>query len=188
MKRTAIALTLLLAGALPGHHAVIAAAPATEASIEQRLQRAEDELEIRRILVDYHWALDHRDIDAYVALFARNGEWINGSIVRKGPSEIRELLEGLFANRPISGPNRESLHLTTNIQVDVQGDRAEARSRHLLIRRGPDGRPVPTLSGRYEDVLIREDGKWKILRRVDFPVMPTPEEWQKRMAERSSGQ
>jgi hypothetical protein len=33
------------------------------------------------------------------------------------------------------------------------------------------------LGGRYEDEFIREDGEWKILRRVDYPVMPTQEEW-----------
>ena len=33
------------------------------------------------------------------------------------------------------------------------------------------------LGGRYEDEFIRENGEWKILRRVDFPVMPTQEEW-----------
>ena len=36
---------------------------------------------------------------------------------------------------------------------------------------------VEMLAGRYEDILIREDGKWKFLRRVDTPVMPTSEEW-----------
>jgi hypothetical protein len=66
----------------------------------------------------------------------------------------------------------------------VNGDHATARSRHLLFRRGPDGRPVPALAGRYEDELIRENGEWKILKRVDFPVMPTPEEWGKIIAER----
>ena len=40
----------------------------------------------------------------------------------------------------------------------MNGDRATARSRHLLILRGPDGHPQPALAGRYEDELIREDG------------------------------
>jgi hypothetical protein len=33
------------------------------------------------------------------------------------------------------------------------------------------------LAGRYEDDLIRENGQWKILKRIDFPVMPTMDEW-----------
>jgi SnoaL-like protein len=69
------------------------------------------------------------------------------------------------------------------------GDRATARSRHLLVMRGPKGEPTPALAGRYEDELIREDGQWKILRRVDYPVIPTAEEWMEFIRERkASGQ
>jgi hypothetical protein len=50
--------------------------------------------------------------------------------------------------------------------------------------RGPKGEPTPALAGRYEDELIREDGQWKILRRVDHPVMPTAAEWNKVIEER----
>jgi hypothetical protein len=57
-------------------------------------------------------------------------------------------------------------------------------SRHLLVVRGPKGEPTPVLSGRYEDELVREDGQWKILRRVDYPVMPTSGEWMKFIRER----
>ena len=56
------------------------------------------------------------------------------------------------------------------------------------MKRGPDGSPTPTLAGRYEDELIREDGQWKILRRVDFPVMPTAEEWGKIMQARRAAE
>ncbi len=172
---------------------LLAAAPALadepqQRSVEQRLQRAEDEIAIRRILIDYHAALDARDAEAYVALFARDGEWINGSLVRKGAEEIRKLVVGLFGTPQPGFVNRESFHLTTNIEVDVDGDRATARSRHLLVRRGPDGSPRSTLAGRYEDLLIREDGKWKILRRVDHPVMPTAEEWREIMRARRPAQ
>ena len=84
--------------------------------------------------------------------------------------------------------NNESYHISSNPQVDVQGDRATARSRHLLIMRGPNGEPQPALAGRYEDELIREDGQWKILRRVDYPIMPTPEEWMKQIQARRAKQ
>ena len=62
------------------------------------------------------------------------------------------------------------------------------RSRHLLVMRGANGQPTPVLAGRYEDEFIREDGKWKILRRVDYPVMPTPEEWMKFIRERRAAE
>jgi uncharacterized protein (TIGR02246 family) len=176
-------ITLLLAAALP---APAAAAPAM--SIEARVQRAEDELAIRRLLVDYAWTQDARDFAGYAALFAKDGEWVNGATVRKGPDEILKMLTGVYGAPQPGYSNRESFHLTTNIEIDLAGDRATARSRHLLVTRGPDGRPQPTLAGRYEDTLIRENGKWKFLRRVDTPLMPTAEEWSKIMRERRPGQ
>jgi uncharacterized protein (TIGR02246 family) len=157
--------------------------PAQGATLEERLQRVEDELAIHRVLVEYSATQDARDFDGYVALFAREGEWINGKQVHKGRENIRRMLEDLYGKTPPGYVNAESYHITSNPQVDVKGDRATARSRHLLVMRGPNGQPTPMLAGRYEDELIREDGKWKILRRVDYPVMPTQEEWMKVISE-----
>jgi uncharacterized protein (TIGR02246 family) len=151
--------------------------PATGLTVEQRLQRIEDQLAIRRILIDYSTTQDARDYAGYAALFARNGEWVNGKNVHKGREAIHKMLVDLYGSPPPGYVNAESFHISFNPQVEVNGDRATARSRHLLVWRGPGGAPVPALAGRYEDELIREDGAWKILRRVDYPVMPTPEEW-----------
>jgi uncharacterized protein (TIGR02246 family) len=162
----------------------LCAAQTSTQSIEQRLQRVEDELAIRRILVDYSATQDARDFAGYAALFARNGEWVNGKNVHKGREAIIKMLVGLYGTPPPGYTNSESYHITSNPQIDVNGDRATARSRHLLVMRGPRGEPTPALAGRYEDELIREDGQWKILRRVDYPVMPTSEEWMKFIQER----
>jgi uncharacterized protein (TIGR02246 family) len=151
------------------------------------LQRVEDELAIGRVLVEYSARLDARDYAGYAALFAKNGEWVNGKTVHKGREAILKMLVDLFGPPPAGYVNNESYHLNSNFQIDVNGDRATARSRHLLVMRGPKGEPTPSLAGRYEDELIREDGHWKILRRVDYPVMPTPEEWMKFIRERQAG-
>lgn len=153
-------------------------------SIEQRLQRVEDELAIRRVLVDYAVTQDARDYAGYAALFARNGEWVNGRTVHKGREAIHKMLVDLYGNPPAGFVNSESFHISSNPEINLNGDRATVRSRHLLVMRGPSGEPTPALAGRYEDEFIREDGKWKILRRVDFPVMPTAEEWMKFIRER----
>jgi uncharacterized protein (TIGR02246 family) len=157
-------------------------------TVEQRLQRVEDELAIRRVLVDYSATQDAKDYEGYAALFAKNGEWVNGKTVHKGREAILKMLVGLYGTPPAGYVNNESYHISSNPQVDVKGDRATARSRHLLVMRGPKGEPTPVLAGRYEDELIREEGKWKILRRVDYPVMPTSEEWMKFIQERRARQ
>lgn len=176
-------LALLLALAAP---AVAKSPPPTAASLEQRLQRAEDELAIRRILVDYHWNMDNRDFTAYAALFAQNGEWTSGNQHHRGPADIRQMMIGIFGKDAEGSANRRSIEITTNPQIEIAGDRATAHSRHLLIWRGDDGRPTPMLAGRYEDELVREGGQWRILRRTDYPVMPNLEEWGQIMRQRNS--
>ncbi|HSQ95626.1 MAG TPA: nuclear transport factor 2 family protein [Croceibacterium sp.] len=158
-----------------------AGAPAA-LSTEQRLRRAEDQLAIMRVITDYAARLDARDFDGYAALFARDGTWQTGQTVRHGPGEIKAMLTGLYGPTPPGFVNALSYHLVSNIEVDVDGDHAHARSRHLMITRGAGGHPQPTLAGYYEDEFVREDGQWKILHRVDHPVMPTAEEWTKEMA------
>ena len=158
-----------------------AAAPAALSS-EQRLRRAEDTLAIQRVITDYAARLDAHDFDGYAALFAKDGTWQTGQTVRQGPSEIRAMLVGLYGEPSKDFVNAGSYHLVSNIEVDVDGDKAAARSRHLLMMRGPGGQPMPALAGYYEDQFVREDGQWKIFRRVDHPVMPTAAEWAKEMA------
>ncbi len=176
---------------LPGMLAVLAAtmpafalAQTSGLTIEQRLRRVEDELAIQRVLVDYAARQDARDYVGYAALFAKNGEWVNGKNSYKGREAILKMLVDLYGTPPPGYVNNDSYHISSNFQIDVNGDRATAHSRHLLVLRGPKGEPTPGLAGRYEDELIREDGQWKILRRVDTPVMPTAEEWMKFIRER----
>jgi uncharacterized protein (TIGR02246 family) len=167
--------------------AAVAASPGAP-TVEQRLQRVEDELAIRRVLVDYSAMQDARDYAGYAALFAREGEWVNGKTVHKGREAIHRMLVDLYGAPPPGFVNSESYHISSNAQIDLKGDRATVRSRHLLVMRGPKGEPTPALAGRYEDEFIREDGKWRILRRVDFPVMPTSEEWMQFIRERRGAQ
>jgi uncharacterized protein (TIGR02246 family) len=177
-------LVVALVSVMPAH--AVAQAQAGGLTVEQRLQRLEDEAAIRRILIDYAATQDARDYDGYAALFAKDGEWRNGKTVYKGRPAIRQLLVGLYGTPPPGYVNSESFHITYNPQIELNGDKATARSRHLLIMRGPKGEPTPMLAGRYEDELIREEGQWKILRRVDYPVMPTADEWMKVIRERKA--
>lgn len=174
---------LILASILAFSPAVAWAGTET-ADLEQRLQKVEDELAIRRIIVEYAVRLDARDLDGYLDLFASEGVWQVGDTVRRGREEIREMLVGIYGNPDVEPYGYEGFRTVSNVQIDVDGDRATARSRHLTLVRGERGNPTPILSGLYEDEFIRENGEWKILRRVDHPIMPTAEEWREQMAER----
>jgi ketosteroid isomerase-like protein len=148
----------------------------------------EDQLAIQRIVTDYAARIDAHDFDGYAALFAREGVWQNGKTIRKGAGEIKAMLVGLFGTPPPGFVNAESYHLVSNIEVNVDGDMATARSRHLLMMRDESGHPRPSLAGWYEDTYIREAGQWKILHRIDHPLMPTAEEWMKEMSARRAAE
>lgn len=167
---------------------VSAVAQVASPTLEQRLQRVEDELAIRRIITAYSNTQDAHDYDGYVALFAVDGEWTSGTNVFKGHDAIKKMLVGLYGASAPGYVNGESFHISFNADVTLNGDKATASSRHVLFMRGPNGQPVPMLSGRYDDEFVRENGLWKIQRRIDTPVMPTAVEWAKIIAEIRAGQ
>jgi ketosteroid isomerase-like protein len=144
----------------------------TDASIAARLQRLEDVEEIRTLLLDYGRFLDSRDLPAYSRLFAKDGEWVGGFGSAKGPAEILAFMQKNLG----TGPNRNnSFHILSNFEIDVKGDTATAWSRWTFIVPAPDGKPSLSQAGRYDDTLIREEGRWKFKRRVasnDIPVPP----------------
>lgn len=170
--------------------AALFAAPATGfaqakvRSFAARLQVVEDDIAIRRLLVDYAAFLDSRDYDRYAALFAPDGTWSSTGGSYEGRGAIRRMLENMLG--PAGQPNHANYHIITNPRIDITGDRATATSRYLFVMRARDGSPTPSLAGIYRDDLVRQNGRWAIRRRVADDVMPTAEEWRKIMATRAS--
>ena len=144
-----------------------------DSAIGARIQRLEDIEEIRTLLLNYGRHLDARDFASYSRLFARDGEWVGGFGSVRGPAAIQ-----VFMEKNISGPNRgNTYHVLSNFIIDVKGDNATAWSRWQFVVPGPDGKPVISQGGHYDDILIREDGRWKFKRRVagnDIPVPAAP--------------
>jgi uncharacterized protein (TIGR02246 family) len=131
-------------------------------SIESRLQRLEDEQEIRTVLLDYGRFLDSRDFGAYSRLFATDGEWVGGLGSVQGPANIQAFMERNIG----TGPNRRNnYHLLSNFVITVQGDSAVAWSRWAFIVPGEQGATVAQ-AGRYDDTRIRQNGQWKFKLRV----------------------
>jgi ketosteroid isomerase-like protein len=157
----------LACAALAGSMAV-PAADADEAVLEARLQRLEDEAEIRRLLDEYMDVLGSRDWDNYVLFFARDGELVMAEGTRKGRDDIRERMAGAserMANAARGRPQRQSADLLSNVKVEVDGDTATARSRFTFLGEDDEGNFRVTGSGLYLDTWTREDGRWVIKRR-----------------------
>ncbi len=153
-------------------------------SAAARLQRVEDRQAIEQLLMgDYPRALDGNDWAAYAAFFTRDGTLImnGGSTKVTGPAAIQEY----FSSRPIPGAaaaaapspcpvppgGHRSEHVVNNLTLQIHGDTAtdQAYWQTIVTR---DCKSVIAGAGHYEDVLKREDGRWKFFKRSIIDDIP----------------
>jgi uncharacterized protein (TIGR02246 family) len=145
-------------------------AQASQEAVTSRLRALEDREEIRLLLLDYGRHLDSRDFKAYASLFAADGEWIGGFGSVKGPAAIQAFMEKNMG----TAPNRaNNYHLLSNFVILVQGDTATAWSRWAFIVPEANGARVAQ-AGRYDDTLVRENGRWRFKKRVASNDTPPP--------------
>jgi uncharacterized protein (TIGR02246 family) len=141
-----------------------------------RLQRLEDIDAIRRLFQDYRRSLDGKDFRTYADLFASEGEFIagpDGSIRAKGREAIFALVDGMRGSL-VTDQSGDDVHVAVNDRIDLDGDSATATSTWVYIVRGGGDIPDVSKVGRYSDLLTREDGSWKFLRReapCDIPAV-----------------
>ena len=133
-------------------------------ALESRVKELEDREEIRQLIMDYGRFLDQRDFHSFSELFAKTaGEWIGGMGRAKGSKAIRELMESTIGKDTTL---TQSCHLFTNETIHVNGDQATALTKWIFVVSGESNRPQLFFLGHYEDEMVREDGRWKFLRRV----------------------
>src|SRR5690606_8340161 len=102
-------------------------------SIEARLRRMEDESAIEKLLLEYGRTLDARDFAAYAALFAAEGEWTGAMGTFRGPAQIQQEMERIFA-AATEIPRGGNFHVMSNFIIEVAGDRATATSMFVFYR------------------------------------------------------
>ncbi|MFC1838189.1 nuclear transport factor 2 family protein [Thermodesulfobacteriota bacterium] len=145
--------------------------PPGSITLEARVKKLEDLEEIRQRIMDYGRFLDQRDFKSFSELFAKTkGEWIGGMGRAKGSQAIRELMESTIGKNTSM---TQSLHLFTNESIHVNGDQARAVTKWIFMVTGESNRPELYFVGHYEDTMIRENGRWKFLRRVVHADIPT---------------
>jgi ketosteroid isomerase-like protein len=143
--------------------------------LEARLQRLQDESEIRRRLQDYMPLLRNRDWDHYVLMFSKDAEIVMDEGTRHGRTDIRERMSTAserMAKAAAGKPVLQSADLLTNVEVRVRGDIAHASSRFTFLAENEAHQFVVSGSGLYLDTWVREDGEWLIKRRkVDWDLL-----------------
>ncbi len=140
-----------------------------DSSLAAKVQLLADKEEIRTVLVNYGRTLDAHDFAAYSRLFAKDGLWIGGFGSVKGPAAIEAFM---IKNIGAPGKPNGTYHLLTNFIIDVHGNSATAWSRWAYVVPGADKKPSIAQGGHYEDTLMRENGRWKFLRREAFTDIP----------------
>jgi 3-phenylpropionate/cinnamic acid dioxygenase small subunit len=121
-----------------------------------------DALAVRKMLAAYCHRLDDGDFSGLAHLFTDDGSY------SYGPAQIsgRPALESWSAE--MNPPERRGKHLTVNLMLDVEDDRAVASSDYLFVRVG--GILTPLFSGRCRDDLVRAEDGWRIRSRVVEPL------------------
>src|ERR1700722_7179993 len=150
-----------------------------------RVKMIEDRQEIEQLLMgDYPRALDSANWTLYGSFFAKDGELImqGGATKRTGPAAITEFFTKLPAaggqakpttpsSCPVPTGTPRTMHVVTNLSLHIDGDMATDQAYWETIA-PRDCKSVVAGAGHYEDVLKREDGKWKFAKREIFDDLP----------------
>jgi len=141
-------------------------AESAKLTLEQRVQRLEDEATIRRKLESYMELLQSANWDEYIKMFAKNAKLVMNEGVRQGRDDIKERMStasARMAKAREGQPRLQRADLLSNIEVHVTGpDTADARARFTFLAEQPDHTFTVQGSGIYTDRWVREDGEWRI--------------------------
>lgn len=141
------------------------------------LQRLMDRAEIEELVARYVTALDTLDADAYEGVFTEDGEYDVTGTVYKGRLAIRKIVTDLQASRArneAAGVQPVQLyHVMANSSIEIlDAGNARHQSYAQTVRLADNGQFVVGFMGRYEDVLVKVDGRWLIKSRKLVSFIP----------------
>jgi hypothetical protein len=130
-----------------------------------RLQRVEDELAIRKVVLSYGPAADAGETNRAGALWADDGEydWDTSTPPLAGPDAVAAMLAGKQHQALIA---HGVAHFAGPPLIEVDGDTATALSYSFVLRRDDDQRVYVWRLGAARWEFTRVDGSWRIRRRT----------------------
>jgi 3-phenylpropionate/cinnamic acid dioxygenase small subunit len=143
---------------------------------QDALAQWKDRQAIEVLLVQYSTGLDTLQPDLYASCFTDDAEFGPDGQARKGRAKIREVITDLIASRDKrakEGTNKPPLamhHVITNGVIElVDAGHARHHSYWMTVITGADNKITIAAQGRYEDQMVKQNGKWlfssrKILR------------------------
>jgi ketosteroid isomerase-like protein len=130
-------------------------------ALEARVQKLEDESQIRYLLVEYGHLMDTGDRVGTLKLFTKDATWSGRIGTAKGPKAILEMWAKFLGNRPYDPKDVKSFYLMSNALIRVDGDRATALSKWTLFAKSPDSKLYTQVAGHFDDVFVRDGDQWK---------------------------
>lgn len=141
---------------------------ATEPSADTRMQRAVDYTEIAELQACYATLIDSRQWDQLDQVFTEDATF---DATGSGYQEPMDGLEHIKRHMATIA-RHPAAHLILNLTVEIDDDRAAARSRLAALQ--SDGR---LFTGEYRDELVRTDAGWRVrsrtYTRLQQPTDPT---------------
>jgi 3-phenylpropionate/cinnamic acid dioxygenase small subunit len=130
------------------------------------LQQVSDRIEIDDLLIRYSRAIDDKDWGLLDSCFTPDAEvdYVSSGGIKGRYPEVRAWLEKALAAFPTT------VHYVTNSQVELDGDRASARTAvyNPMFFPNPDGSQHHFAVGAYYvDELQRTDAGWRIVKRLE---------------------
>jgi len=131
------------------------------------LQKLVDKMEIEALITRYVTALDTLDADAYASVFAEDAVFDVTGTVHRGRDAIRKIVtdlqESRARNEAAGTPSPALYHVMSNTSIQILDEtNARHQSYAQTVRAADDGRFIIGFMGRYEDVLVKRDGRWMI--------------------------
>lgn len=131
-----------------------------------RVLSVEDRIAIQDVVSRYAWALDTGDVEGFVACFASDGELVWDTFERpeawRGPEALRHFA-AFLRDQPMSAGRQ---HHVTNLLIEPASEGARGKAYAAVALRQGDGPHLLHVMGWYEDLYRRENGEWRLARRI----------------------
>ena len=136
-------------------------------SLEQRIQRLEDQAAIKRLIDTFSNLADDKNVASQMPLFTEDatvdtyfGDTLFASM--RGREQIGQVFSDFIANFPAL------YHINGQMTLDIDGDRASSTHYCLVVLVSDDQcKKFKNFNGViYKDEYVRHDGQWLIASRV----------------------
>ena len=141
------------------------------------IQKLLDKSDIEAVVAKYVTALDTLDADAYGDVFTDDAVYDVTGTVYKGRAAIRKIVTDLKERRARNDAEGKATpklyHVMSNSSVEIlDATHARHQSYAQTVRAADNGQFLVGFMGRYEDELVKTDGRWRIRSRKLVSFVP----------------